>query len=1168
MACFIVRRFLNLRARILKPLSVPAIKFLESLPHIWELLTGAQKSELQFLQNADQIKPSVLRRVIKDFFSVYTYLILGAAELGAAIIRGEFHSSFLGFKFKKRSFKQTDMIAGIIAAIGLTKYLEKLAILSKPVFELFSDIGSNRKDVIKGVKIFFKAYHTIIEDVSKIKINSKFYWKAFLLITVAQLMTILFKISENIFKNLVYLGRNKRQIRRGLKAFSMMFVSSFRRLSATPSLIDIVNRSRVTAGVLVRSLLLITFTTLMAIEMVLVNSVATTLIRLGRRRRAIKRGLKTFHYMILKMIDIIQDEKIKKLKVAEVIRSVSMIGLLVSLFAVILLPTQAIGMMAPLLIAALFSILVLTAIIPLMIFDMLLVIKFEKIILKGAPILKLIATSFSDLATTISKLNGIKLTKALGAIVVLTGAIILAMLTYVFIGKANKNVYLGIAVTSSIATSLILMAASLGVVNYFIKNIDFLSILAFIGVVAVIISSFLLLGLLVSTVGAVLVPVLIATFLICISLMKIARTLRKIEKIKIDKDKVKENIRGMLEALIEPLAILDGKAWTTLIKALFKLRTIKKLSRQMWIIAKNVSKIAKLTFDDGTGKSVNLTQGDLIQATVTGQQLISSLLGIFFDESGNETSVMKQIDNVKQKLVRKMRKLKRITRIIGRIATLVSRIAALKMPDPTAGFDKDGLPNKWVSMTTNDFIKTTETGQQLISSLLGIFFDESGNETSVMKLLGNMNRKTVRQVRALKDITRIIGRTANIVSRLASMQVADQWDNKGNPIHYTKLTDGMLLDATNSAIKITTCLITAITGDELGNAIDSLNKQKQKQAQMLKDCVQPILDMTNTVMTLAGGEVTEFDANGRPTGKTISLIKALESKDKIISSVKSIYSIFAEALSCIVGKSESTEGKSFFGKVGTKIANGAKSVVNSISASFDADLVQKRVGAVIEPLKGMIECVQKISEISKNADQYAADNFKLLLTSAVAAVTNITAQDFGTLTARQSILREYAETIRKFMDANSNNAAPDNAAKTFDAAGKFVVKLNSVSDSKLDKMASIAKNMAAFAQKINGNFDKLADAMNDKLVKALEKVDETLKDVNKTFTEVPDKLPKPTGNAGVHVIQEQKPSTVKVTPKQEEKKKEIATAASKSLNNCIVQTEDGTFALAVVQKSE
>ena len=70
--------------------------------------------------------------------------------------------------------------------------------------------------------------------------------------------------------------------------------------------------------------------------------------------------------------------------------------------------------------------------------------------------------------------------------------------------------------------------------------------------------------------------------------------------------------------------------------------------------------------------------------------------------------------------------------------------------------------------------------------------------------------------------------------------------------------------------------------------------------------------------------------------------------------------------------------------------------------------------------------------------------------------------------------------------------------------GKFIDKVNSVDLAKLTAANNMLKNLSEFSKSINGDFDKLADTINEKLIKALEELKEVLeKTEGKSGTNAP-----------------------------------------------------------------
>ena len=1442
-----IRRFLNLRSIFLRPLSVPATKFLESLPHIWELVHTAQAAELEFLANSEKVKPRVLKRAVKDFFKTYVYMIVGAAELGAGILTGNFDSKFLGITLKKTRVKHKDMIFGLVAAIGLSKYLEVLAKFSKPVFDELAEIGENKRDVKKGVKVMFSSYAKIIHSVSTLKIPKEFYLNALRLIAVSAELSLLFIVAEEMINGLIKLGTNLRSVRRGLRAFSLIFIGGglFKRRSN--SLVGMVASVRITPAVMLNALKLIAFTALMSIEFMLMNGLVTAITRLGRRKRLIKKGLRAFHWAVLKMIDIVTDRRIRRLKLLTVVRSLALITIMTTGFMLAMIPMQAIGMMAPFLALAIISVASATVVLPMMIFNLKLVWVFRKTIVRGARYMMLLGRAYLNFARALRKMSRFNIVSAVAAIIVMTGAIILAVISFIFVGKAGRKAALGIAVTVSISLSLILMAATLALVGLAVRNIDFLGILAFIGVVALIVAAYAVLGLLMVEIAVLIIPTLIATIGICMSLRKMARTVKKLEKLDIDEKKVKDNIRALIRCVTEPLAELDGKSMSSLLAAKIKIRRLRKITNSIYKIAKLVRNMANLEFTDYNGNKTKMKESDFITAVTNGKRVIQSILGIFITPDVKDTEIMTQLDRVGISLVHKMRKLKRITRIIGRMCTIVANMAklkmpdmaagldkngvplgwkvmteadfenvikngeavissilsifvnpdgsdteamiqlekvdftlvhkmrqlkritraigktaslvadmaALKMPDPAGEFDKDGKATKWILMTGNSFEKTIENGQKVISSILNIFFKD-GKETEVMtnldkvslsmkikmrrlskitdsiasaaavitgiaslkyptefiekgeptayklmnttdfenaalngaavvkiiaslfgdtdtiistatgsvtispipsNTLEKIDMSTRRKIGLIAGITKSLGKMASVIASVSSLKIPEAFDAEGNPTSYRKLKDSDFKDfATNSATVIKT-VCGAITDAISDGDIENIKRRTLKRFKEIMDCgIGSFSSIVDIISKMATGQfsVIETDEAGHPlldkngvqktvlkTFNDIDIPGATKKMGEVIRMyLTSVGTIFenkdtknlAKAISKNMPENMGIEGISSFidsivnlslGKFPvietdeaghTIMVDGSPSVIYKSLGTADIKNAVSKISTLYSAyINGMsslfLDSKGNTTQLAENAaslssvfygsdglldsiDRMSASAEKLmsvanledldgkvksLVTAYKTLVTEFDKATVGQVVLMTDPLGEFISMTNRLFAVSLTDQTGKNINQSFDSMGKFVERLNKVDDGKLAKMASISKNMADFARKINGNFDKLADIMNEKMVTALEKVEETLKEVNKTMTEVPNKIAasRASVSLGGGGVQQQaaagtdnKSADKKDDKKDNKKDKAGKNVTGKSINNCIVQADDGTYAIAIVQKSE
>lgn len=108
--------------------------------------------------------------------------------------------------------------------------------------------------------------------------------------------------------------------------------------------------------------------------------------------------------------------------------------------------------------------------------------------------------------------------------------------------------------------------------------------------------------------------------------------------------------------------------------------------------------------------------------------------------------------------------------------------------------------------------------------------------------------------------------------------------------------------------------------------------------------------------------------------------------------------------------------------------------------------------------------------------------------------------DDGKVKSRLSLLGILGEQLKKFpQEMGDPSAAIDNYIKFFD-------KINTVKLENLKSTERIFAHMAAFAKSINGNFDGLADALNDKIAPLLEELKKLLEEIPKQIRKSEDSM--------------------------------------------------------------
>jgi len=1381
-----VYKYIDRKSKRLKPLSAMAEKFLESLPHIWNLIIMSQDSAKEFIEKQEILKPKTINKNLKEFFKTYIFLILQAAQLGSVILSGSgsIDYKFLGIK-KVKDFKisRNDLIVGLTTAAALSGYLTILAKVSAPMFDSFVKISDNRKSIKKGIIQFFTTYMDVlffIKDLLKHTPEKSTLKRLTKMLKITAMLSAIFLASSIMFGGLIILGKNKRMVIKGLRTFKIIFLGKERGklgkklgLSDTSGLIDIIKEIKITKTVEEHTKKLIKFCLVMSGVFILISIMTYPITLLAVSGKIFKKGLNVFHQSILKMIEIINDENIKKLKLSEILISCRIMAIMIVSFIAITIPLQILGLMAPLAVLSIITLLsirvavhmmikilayvgkypniisknspilialtagfagagklmaelgksyiwTITAIITLlmmrlsvkiMIRTLAYINKYSNIITKGAPLMTAVLGCYKEWGEILEKLGkDYKVTLiAVGLALLVLGLMAASIGVMVLIDKLKAQASKGLLLSLAISASILLIAGSLFLVSKTIAGIDFKNILAFMVVVGIVFASYAILGIIATSLMPYLLPAFIVIMTICISLRKLAKDAKKIQKLDLDEEKIKTNIHAMIFALVDPLTELNGKQWINLIRAKRKLRTLKKISRIIYRIARRVRNMANLKIDDGEGHVMNMSPDDFVRSTANAQAAISSLINIFIEPDGSPSTVMTQLDGISNHTVKQIRKLKRITRILGRIANLVSNMAGMKMPDPTKGFDSIGNPKGWIQMTNDSYQSVITTGKNMITSLLGIFFetkdsggnltlttnpsdvmlaldgisshtvkqmrklkritrnlgvmaklvsnmsamkmpdsskgfdeignpkgwilmnddsyqaviatgkkmitsllgifvetDSSGKLTSnpsdVMLALDNISGKMVRKMRKLKRITRIIGKIASLVSKMSVLVVPDpekgfdeegkplgwiqlqngfdkqvvktgedmvssilsifvdpktgeftqvwqnldkiksgifkkmlvfngivgslskitdtiikikgtfipsKWDKEGKPIEYMHLTEDDFTGASDTIIKIMSSLFNAIGSPEITNLINNFDKHKSKQSKSLFSLMDPIIGMVNAVISLAGGQVPEYDKDGHPTGKAVSISSILNGpdKDKLIENIKTLYTIFTDVSNFILGNENGVENQS----LKSLLIKKAKSTINKSSTEDANKIIKNITDPVVKLVSPFTTISRSLSGINVNETNEALKN---LAVGSMSVVGLITDPEFDTIkfiridnkpdTPAGHAINFIARSIYQNVNGANIVQRTQSWKSATDDSVKLIKSINTLDVTKANSLKDLMHELYNFSSSIQGDFDKLAEVINEKLVSVLEKLTGTMNDLNNKSFEVPD----------------------------------------------------------------
>lgn len=278
------------------------------------------------------------------------------------------------------------------------------------------------------------------------------------------------------------------------------------------------------------------------------------------------------------------------------------------------------------------------------------------------------------------------------------------------------------------------------------------------------------------------------------------------------------------------------------------------------------------------------------------------------------------------------------------------------------------------------------------------------------------------------------------------------------------------------------------------------------------------------------------DTDGTPSNKHF-LIKVLEfvgGPVKIIQAIMAVTFLatailaisLIQVLALQLKQIEKLElSNDIYNKVGNVIS-GAQSVIDSIFNRPDNTLVGQEnskkaglLGRFVSFLEGLGDGVEMIASmgwlstalISVSMVGKLAEHLKTINTlpdlsgidkktvaicnAADKVIDNIVAPSNKTVTntSRLSILERVNTALIGFNSISSEQI--ENNTKAVDNYVRFIDKVNTVEVSKLEKSAQMFKQMANFSNSIKGNFEKLAESINEDLMPVLEELKEIMEKV-------------------------------------------------------------------------
>lgn len=577
----------------------------------------------------------------------------------------------------------------------------------------------------------------------------------------------------------------------------------------------------------------------------------------------------------------------------------------------------------------------------------------------------------------------------------------------------------------------------------------------------------------------------------------------------LDEERIKKVIESS-KIIVDTVANLDIN-YGKVAKAIIKMSLLNKVAVQVAYMAETISRIAKLQIPDGwneKGKPIHyreLNSADFSNAAANVLIITTSLLSCIIQVDQQEN-----IEDKVKKAKKVFKKLRPVVRTLSGMAKVIADLASRQIADR---WDKNGNPVHYRELNDADFKRANKAVSDIMTNVIKAITDDK-----LQKILDNAKKKHAKILKKYFDAFGNIDKIVDPVCKLATLQIPIEWNALGHPRKYRKLSDKELKAATTNIATIIKTVCESLSNEKLKELLEKTDKATAQVMGEFFNQMGNVTSIVDLVVKLAQGSyVIEFnEKTGKPTK----------------------YGTFEQLLGG--GKEE---------QIATNIASILKCVINGMNEAFekidkkqltDLDEKVKGIQGIADPLDKSIDAIIKISENKafKNFDQEVYSTKLKDLMSAVLSPfkddTIFNASDISKVEKKLTTLDDCASIIKSLSEIDSGKSN-GTLKRATDATNNFLTKLNSVDQNKLDKMAKIAESMEKFSSSINGNFDALADALSNKIVKVLEELNDTLNGVSDKLSGVSEAIvepPKQSASATIDQKQQKEDPSIKKSLKE------------------------------------
>lgn len=260
--------------------------------------------------------------------------------------------------------------------------------------------------------------------------------------------------------------------------------------------------------------------------------------------------------------------------------------------------------------------------------------------------------------------------------------------------------------------------------------------------------------------------------------------------------------------------------------------------------------------------------------------------------------------------------------------------------------------------------------------------------------------------------------------------------------------------------------------DTKGKSADGLFKK------ILRWCFPNLVSIIDAIMTV-GFLAISMTAIGMlgEIAKHLTTLANLPSMNNIGKKVDEVMTAARVVINSVIGS-----------------GGGMDQIIQDHSAARKAETVLSIMRGAVKSMAATIEDLNKISELNENKVAIAKSNISVIvgLIDDIVLNAQVSKEDIdGKLNQAerlQSLIRYFASISPKQIE---------NSRLFLDNYGRFIDKIGSVDLEKLKTAENMFAKMAEFSNSINGNFNKLAESLNENIAPLLEKLQDLMQELGR-----------------------------------------------------------------------